>query len=278
MTRRFWVSLALTVPVFALAMGEMLAPARCVAALGPTARLWIQLVLADAGRAVGRLAVLRARLAVARHAQPEHVHADRARHRRRVRLQRRRGARSRARFPHGDAPRRRAAGVLRGGGGDHDARAARPGARAARPQRARPAPSARCSASRRRRRAGSARTAARRTCRSTDVHVGRPAARAARRAVPVDGVVLEGRSAVDESMVTGEPIPVEKAPGSRVTGGTVNGTGGFVMRAERVGARHAARADRPHGRRGAAQPRAHPAPRRHGLRRGSCRRWWRSRR
>jgi Cu+-exporting ATPase len=54
--------------------------------------------------------------------------------------------------------------------------------------------------------------------------------------VPVDGVVLEGVSAVDESMVTGESIPVEKTPGSRVTGGTVNGTGGFVMRAERVGA------------------------------------------
>ena len=53
--------------------------------------------------------------------------------------------------------------------------------------------------------------------------------------VPVDGGVLEGTSAVDESMVTGEPIPVEKTPGSRVTGGTVNGTGGFVMRAERVG-------------------------------------------
>jgi Cu+-exporting ATPase len=53
--------------------------------------------------------------------------------------------------------------------------------------------------------------------------------------IPVDGVVLEGVSAVDESMVTGEPIPVEKSPGSRVTGGTVNGTGGFVMRAERVG-------------------------------------------
>jgi Cu+-exporting ATPase len=53
--------------------------------------------------------------------------------------------------------------------------------------------------------------------------------------VPVDGVVLEGASAVDESMVTGEPIPVEKTPGARVTGGTVNGTGSFVMRAERVG-------------------------------------------
>jgi Cu+-exporting ATPase len=53
--------------------------------------------------------------------------------------------------------------------------------------------------------------------------------------IPVDGRVLEGTSAVDESMVTGESIPVEKVPGSRVTGGTVNGTGGFVMRAERVG-------------------------------------------
>jgi Cu+-exporting ATPase len=53
--------------------------------------------------------------------------------------------------------------------------------------------------------------------------------------VPVDGVVLEGTSAVDESMVTGEPVPVEKAPGSRVIGGTVNGTGSLVMRAERVG-------------------------------------------
>jgi len=53
--------------------------------------------------------------------------------------------------------------------------------------------------------------------------------------VPVDGVVIEGGSVVDESMVTGEPIPAEKWPGDRVTGGTVNGTGGFVMRAERVG-------------------------------------------
>ena len=53
--------------------------------------------------------------------------------------------------------------------------------------------------------------------------------------VPVDGVVHEGASSVDESMITGEPAPVEKEPGSRLTGGTVNGTGGLVMEAERVG-------------------------------------------
>ncbi|MEZ4588298.1 MAG: heavy metal translocating P-type ATPase [Gemmatimonadales bacterium] len=54
--------------------------------------------------------------------------------------------------------------------------------------------------------------------------------------IPVDGVVLEGRSAVDESMVSGEPIPVEKGAGDRVVGATVNGTGALVMRAEKVGA------------------------------------------
>jgi Cu+-exporting ATPase len=54
--------------------------------------------------------------------------------------------------------------------------------------------------------------------------------------IPVDGVVLEGASAIDESMVTGEPIPVSKEPGARVVGATINGTGSFVMRAERVGA------------------------------------------
>ena len=53
--------------------------------------------------------------------------------------------------------------------------------------------------------------------------------------IPVDGVVVEGASAVDESLVTGEPIPVEKTTGSRVTGGTLNAAGSFVMRAERVG-------------------------------------------
>jgi Cu+-exporting ATPase len=67
------------------------------------------------------------------------------------------------------------------------------------------------------------------------VHVGdrlrvRPGER-----VPVDGVVLEGSTSVDESMITGEPIPVAKEVGTAVTGGTMNGTGGILMRAQRVG-------------------------------------------
>src|SRR2546425_6641600 len=54
--------------------------------------------------------------------------------------------------------------------------------------------------------------------------------------IPVDGVVTAGKSSVDESMISGEPIPVEKVPGSKVTGGTVNQTGSLVMRGGKVGA------------------------------------------
>jgi len=54
--------------------------------------------------------------------------------------------------------------------------------------------------------------------------------------VPTDGLVREGESAVDESMLTGEPMPVEKSAGDKVTGGTLNSSGSFVMEAERVGA------------------------------------------
>jgi Cu+-exporting ATPase len=70
----------------------------------------------------------------------------------------------------------------------------------------------------------------------THVHVGdrlrvRPGEK-----VPVDGVVLEGRSSLDESMITGEPVPVEKEGGDRVIGATINGNGSLVMRAEKIGA------------------------------------------
>ncbi len=54
--------------------------------------------------------------------------------------------------------------------------------------------------------------------------------------IPVDGLVMAGQSSIDEAMVTGEPIPVEKEVGSKVTGGTINGTGSFIMQAQKVGA------------------------------------------
>src|SRR3546814_16860514 len=57
-----------------------------------------------------------------------------------------------------------------------------------------------------------------------------------RSAVPVDGSIVEGRSALDESMLTGEPLPVEKGPGDPVTGGAINEEGAFSMTAEHVGA------------------------------------------
>ncbi len=71
--------------------------------------------------------------------------------------------------------------------------------------------------------------------------------------VPVDGVVVEGSSAVDESMLTGEPMPVAKRAGDKLIGATMNTSGALVMRAETVGSRDRARADRADGRAGAAQ-------------------------
>ena len=81
-----------------------------------------------------------------------------------------------------------------------------------------------------------ARRAARWTCRSTPSRSATGCAIRPGEKIPVDGVVVEGRSAVDESMLSGEPIPVEKSAGARVVGASVNQTGGLVMRAEKVGA------------------------------------------
>ena len=233
MTRRFWVSLALTVPVLALAMGEMLAPT-LVAALGPAAWLWSQLVLSTPvvlwggwpffvrgwQSLVTRNLNMFTLIALGTGAAFAYsvfavLFPDALPHAMR----------------HGGVPPVyfEAAAVittlvLLGQVLELRARSATSGAIRAllglQPKTAR-----------RLREDGNEEDVPLEHVAVGDRLRVRPGER-----VPVDGVVLEGRSAVDEALVTGEPIPVEKEPGSRVTGGTVNGTGGFVMRADRVGA------------------------------------------
>ena len=134
MTRRFWAGVVLTVPLMALAMGAHLSWLH-LEDLVPARVLGVGAVRAgEPGRAVGRLAVLRARLGVGGAPQPEHVQPDRARHRHRLPLQRGRNRRA------GPVPgrpahdRRHRRGLFRGRRGDHRAGAARPGAGTARPR------------------------------------------------------------------------------------------------------------------------------------------------
>ena len=68
-----------------------------------------------------------------------------------------------------------------------------------------------------------------------DVQIGARLRVKANEKIPTDGVILEGETSIDESMVTGEPIPVEKTAGDKVIGGTINGRRAFLMRAEKVG-------------------------------------------
>ncbi len=92
--------------------------------------------------------------------------------------------------------------------------------------------------------------------------------------VPVDGVVLEGTSYVDESMVTGEPVPVEKSVGADVVGGTVNGAGSVLVEGDPCGRRLDAGSDRSTGGGGASIEASDPGPRGPRRRRCSCRRCW----
>ena len=155
-------------------------------------------------------------------------------------------------------------GLFRGRRRHHRAGAARAGAGTARPRGAPPARSARCSICSRRPRGGSRATAAKRTSRSTPSRSAICCGCGRARRIPVDGEVIEGRSAVDESMVTGESMPVTKEPGDTVIAGTHQPLG-LVRHARRQGRpRHAARADRADGGGGAALARADPAARRPG--------------
>ncbi len=82
--------------------------------------------------------------------------------------------------------------------------------------------------------------------------------------IPVDGIVLSGHSYVDESMITGEPVPVEKSEGVAIVGGTINKNGTLTFRATKIGARHLAVADHPAGRGRPGLQAADPDPGRQG--------------
>ena len=233
MSRRFWICLMLTAPLVLLSMAEMV-PGLVPASIAAGKASGLDSVSAGgACRPLGRTAVLRARLEIDRQPKLEYVHSDRDGNRDGVRLQR--GGRDCAGdFPRFVPPSRRSRGLFRAGCGDRDARVAGPGARAASaaPDRERDSRVARAGSQdgppdcRGWSRSG---CCARSGCSRDRLRI-RPGEK-----IPVDGVVIEGSSAVDESMITGEPIPVEKGPGEKLIGGTVNGTGTLVMRAERVG-------------------------------------------
>ena len=133
--------------------------------------------------------------------------------------------------------------------------------RAARPT----PPSAACSAWRRRPPASSGPTAARRTCRWSRCRSATWCASGPASACRWTASSTEGRGGVDESMLSGEPMPVEKGPGSKVAGGTLNGSGTPAAAGRARRRRHAAGPHRPPRRRGPAQPGAGAAPRRSGF-------------
>ena len=233
MTRRFWIGLALALPVFALEMGGHLIDLHAVIAAAD-----LQLAAAragDAGRAVGGLAVLRARLGLVQKRQPQHVHAHRHGHGGGLGLQR--------------------AGDLLPGLFPAALRGTTTAPWPSTSRRRRSSPCSCCSGQvlelrAREQTSGAIRAlldlAPKRARRikpdGTDEEVELETVLVGDRlrvrpgeSVPVDGEVLEGRSSVDESMVTGESMPVAKEAGAKVIGGTMNQTGSFVMRADKVG-------------------------------------------
>ena len=247
MTRRFWVSLVLTVPLFVLAMSHMAMGEQFPHWLAGRALATCGTCAGDACGSVGRLAVFRADVAIDRQSISEHVHADRNRHRNGLSVQRRRDVLSRAVSRIVPNHARRRGSVFRIGGGDRNARASRDRYWNCERVTELARPSGHCIGPR-------AKTARRIGDDGSEedvpldqVKVGDQLRVRPGEKVPVDGIVEEGSSFVDESMISGEPTPVEKKRGDRVIGGTVNGTGSLVVRAERGRQRNRAGSDRENG-------------------------------
>ena len=228
-TRRFWWTMPFTVIGVVLAMGgHRFVP------INPSAMSWIELGPVDTGGPLGRLAVLRSMCRIDSAWQPEHVDPDRDRGGGGVRLQPACNGRSEriSRSSFGQwvvlAVYFEAASVIVSLtllGQILELRARSQTSAAIRSLLGLAPKTAR-----RIRSDGTEEDVPLASVNIGDVLRIRPGEK-----VPVDGAVTEGRSSVDESMLTGEPMPVEKSAGARVIGATINGTGSLVMRAEKVG-------------------------------------------
>ncbi len=232
--RRFWIAAALAAPLVALAMLphivdlHLSATRRVAHARGrdPAVR---------AGRWLGRSRLLPARLARRSKPLAEHVHADRAGRHRCLRFQRRRDALPNP-LPAADAGHaRHGRGVLRSCRRDHHTRLAGRVARAC-SARAHECSDPATAGSRAEDSAADQQDGSEEDVPLESLAPGDRVRVRPGEKIPVDGRVLEGRSSIDESMLTGEPLPVDKAPGDRVVGATLNQTGALVIEAERVGA------------------------------------------
>ena len=235
MTRRFWIGLVLALPVLVLAMAEMIPGQPLQDVLSPRSSNWLQFVLATPVVGWVGLAVLSARVGLHRQPPPQHVHPHCHGHGSGLSLQR--AGNDRARpvsrcFPYPGRCRARLFRSRRrhyrpGGFGPGFGTSGAPSNHGCAQNPTRVGPEDREDRAGRQPRRGDSRWNGSTAGERLRVRPGEK--------IPVDGEVLEGSTSIDESMVTGEAIPVEKRAGDWVIGSTMNGTGTVLMEAKRVG-------------------------------------------